>query len=118
MTDEASSCKPPIACDMTGAPDTPSQRMAEYSRLFTENLVGRERTDTGIRFRLRADDGVEDWVRDLAVREEACCPFFRFSVTKHDDEMWWDASVIDDDIARQILDAFYHLPDAVATATL
>jgi hypothetical protein len=102
---------PPIACDMTGAPDTGPERMAEYQRLFTEALVGRERTGAGIRFRLRADAGVEDWVRDLATREKACCPFFDFSVATVGDEVHWDATVVDDDTARAILDEFYVLPD-------
>ena len=102
---------PPIACDMTGAPDTGPERMAEYQRLFTDALVGRERTGAGIRFRLRADQGIEDWVRDLAAREKACCPFFDFSVTTAGDEVHWDATVIDDDTARAILDEFYAMPD-------
>jgi len=102
---------PPIACDMTNAPDTGPERMAEYQRLFTQALVGRERTGAGIRFRLRADQGVEDWVRDLAAREKACCPFYDFTVTTAGDEVHWDATVVDDDIARAILDEFHALPD-------
>lgn len=101
----------PIACDMTDAPDTGPERMAEYRRLFAETLVGRERTGTGIRFRLRADQGIEDWVRDLAAREKACCPFFDFDITTVGDEVHWYATVVDDDIARAILDEFYALPD-------
>ena len=83
---------------------TGPQRMAEYGRLFAQALVGRERTAGGIRFRLRADEGVEAWVRDLAAREKACCPFFDFSVHTVGDEVHWDATVVDDDIARTILD--------------
>jgi hypothetical protein len=103
-----------IACDMTGAPDTPQARMAEYGRLFATALLGRERTATGIRFRLRAGDGVAAWVRDLAAREKACCPFFDFAVSTADGEVRWDASVVDDDIARAILEEFYRLPDTAA----
>jgi hypothetical protein len=103
---------PPIACDMTNAPDTPEERLAEYGRLFAAHLVGRERTaDGGIRFRLRADEGVEAWVRDLAAREKACCAFFDFEVSTMDDEVVWDATVVDDDIARSILVEFYALPE-------
>jgi hypothetical protein len=104
----------PIVCDMTSAPDTGPERLMEYQRLFTQALVGRERTAEGIRFRLRADDGIEAWVRDLAAREKACCAFFDFSVTSDEDEVHWDATVIDDDTARAILDEFYDLPDTVA----
>ena len=104
----------PIVCDMTPAPDTGPERMREYQRLFNQALIGRERTAEGIRFRLRADDGVEAWVRGLAAREKACCPFFDYRITTDGDEVRWDATVIDDDIARAILDEFYNLPDTVA----
>ena len=33
----------PIACDMSTAPDTPDQRLAEYRELFVRALVRRER---------------------------------------------------------------------------
>jgi hypothetical protein len=105
---------PAIACDMTSAPDTPAERLAEYGRLFTEHLVGRERTaDGGARFRFRADDRVEVWVRDLAAREKACCAFFDFGVTRVGDEVIWNARVVDDEIARAVLNEFYDLPETV-----
>jgi hypothetical protein len=104
----------PLVCDMSTAPDTPAERIAEYQRLFTQVLVGRERTAEGIRFRLRADEGVEAWVRDLAAREKACCPFFDFSIATVGDEVHWNATVIDDDNARAILEEFYNLPDTGA----
>lgn len=104
----------PIVCDMTGAPDTGPQRLAEYQRLFAAALVGRERTAAGIRFRLRAEPGVAEWVRDLAAREKACCGFFAFEVAERDGEVWWDAAVVDDPSARAILEEFYTLPAAPA----
>jgi hypothetical protein len=102
---------PAVACDMTGAPDTPAERIAEYRRLFAQHLVGRERTAEGIRFRLRAGAGVEAWVRDLMAREQACCPFFDFALASVDGQVRWDIAVIDDDTARAVLDEFYRLPD-------
>jgi hypothetical protein len=104
----------PILCDMTDAPDTEADRMAEYQRLFAAALVGRERTGPGIRFRFRAAEGVEVWVRDLAAREKACCGFFAFEVTRSGGEVWWDAAVVDDENARLILEEFYSLPDTAA----
>ncbi|MBO3751741.1 hypothetical protein J5X84_37195 [Streptosporangiaceae bacterium NEAU-GS5] len=101
----------PIVCDMTDAPDTDAERIAEYRRLFDQVLVGRERTGDGIRFRFRADPGVEDWVRDLAAREKACCPFYAFEVGVEDGQVVWDAAVPDNDAAKAVLDAFYELPD-------
>jgi hypothetical protein len=113
-SDQTGTATPPILCDMTDAPDTAAERLAEYERLFLGALVGRQRSEEGIRFRFRADPGLEDWVRDLAAREKACCAFFSFDITAHGDEVWMDASVIDDDLARQILDEYYHLPDNVS----
>src|SRR3954452_18808931 len=102
---------PPIACDMTGAPDTAAERVDEYGRLFAAALVGRERTTTGIRFRFRGDPRVEEWVRDLAARERTCCAFFTFAISRAGDEVHWDASVPDDDAARRILELLFLLPD-------
>jgi hypothetical protein len=104
----------PIACDMTSAPDTAAERMMEYRRLFALALVGREHTAEGIRFRFRAGDGIAAWVRDLAAREKACCPFVNYHIDIKDEEVHWNASVIDDDIARAVLDEFYTLPETVA----
>ena len=105
----------PIVCDVSTAPDTAAQRLAEYRRLFASVLIARERTPEGmVRFRFRADDGVEAWVRDLAVREQACCAFFAFDVTVGGGEVCWDAAVADNDAARALLDEFYRLPDTVA----
>jgi hypothetical protein len=110
----------PIVCNMTDARDTFEERLAEYGRLFAQSLVGRERTGQTVRLRFRADDGVEAWVRDLAAREKACCPFYDFAVSATGGEVWWDASLIDGlaaddtDTARMMLDEFYNTPDTVA----
>jgi hypothetical protein len=104
----------PIVCDMTNALDTELERVAEYRRLFAQALIGRQRTAEGIRFRLRAEPGVEPWVRDLAAREKACCAFFAFDVAVEGDEVVWDCAVSDNDLARTVLDEFYALPDTLA----
>ena len=104
----------PVVCDLTTAPDTGEERMAEYGRLFAQHLVGRERTGEGIRFRFRAADGVDAWVRSLAARERACCPFFSSRVTRAGDEVHWTSSVVDDDVARAVLEEFYRLPETFA----
>ena len=101
-----------IKCDMSTARDTPEERLAEYQRLFAQALVGRERTAEGIRFRFRADEGVEAWVRDLAAREKACCPFFDFEVAAEGNQVRWDVAVVDDDAARAVLEDFYNLSEA------
>jgi hypothetical protein len=120
MSNDPNVATTPIVCNMTDARDTVEERMAEYGRLFAQSLAGRERTGQTVRLRFRADDGVEAWVRDLAAREKACCPFYDFAVSATDGEVWWDASLIDSvaaddtDTARMMLDELYSLPDNVA----
>jgi hypothetical protein len=104
----------PIVCDLTDAPDTAPERIAEFGRLFSAALLGRERNDDGIRFRFRSDPGVEDWVLDLAAREKACCAWYVFGISTRDDELWWDVSVVDDDLARRLLDELYELPETMS----
>jgi hypothetical protein len=108
------SASTPIVCDMTDAPDTPAERRIEYQRLFTQALVGKERTAEGIRFRFRAEPGIEPWVRDLAAREKACCAFYAYAVSTDGDQVIWDSAVADNHDARALLDEFYALPDTVA----
>ncbi|MDA0635788.1 hypothetical protein OUY22_20400 [Nonomuraea sp. MCN248] len=110
---------PPIVCDMSAARDTPQQRLAEYGRLFGRALTARERTAGGVRFRFRADgpdgpDGLEEWVRDLAAREKACCAFFSSEVTASAGEVVWDLTVPADEMAEAILEEFFQLPETAA----
>jgi hypothetical protein len=107
---ERDGATPPIVCDMTGAPDTPAQRVDEYARLFARAYLARERTDAGVRWRFDAACGIEAWARDLAARENACCAFMRHTVRVVDAEVWWDMTTIDDTTARAVLDLFYELP--------
>jgi hypothetical protein len=81
-----------IACDMSSAPDTPSQRLAEYRRLFESALTGRESTPTATTFRFAALPGVREWVCDLVNREAACCPFLSYEIDQEGDEIVWTTS--------------------------
>jgi hypothetical protein len=101
---------PPIVCDMTGAPDTGPERLAEYARLFETAYLGRDRDQAGARWLLRADPGVEEWARDLAERENACCAFMTSTVAREGDLVIWSLTTIDDKAARAVLDLFYDLP--------
>jgi hypothetical protein len=97
---------------MTDAPDTPEERLAEYQHVFTA-LIGRERTDGGLCFRFRADPAIVARVRRLAALEKACCAFIDHAIAVHEDELWWETRVVDDPIAKQILDELYRLPDTI-----
>ena len=82
----------PVVCDLSGAPDTPAERVEAYRRLFTDALVARERTLAGIRFRFRNDPGIETRVRDIATLEQQCCAFFSFATTTTGGEVLLDVS--------------------------
>lgn len=99
-----------IVCDMTDAPDTPQERLAEYARLFEIAFIAAERTETRIRWRLRADPGIEAWARDLATRENACCAFMHNDVSLSAGQIIWEATTVDDPMAKAALDFFYELP--------
>jgi hypothetical protein len=49
---------PPVVCDLTGAPDTGEQRLAEYGRLLQSAYLSRDRDPDGVRWLLRADPGI------------------------------------------------------------
>lgn len=97
-----------VACDFTGAPDTPAERMAEYGRIFAHALVAREREGDGVVFTFNARPGVGDWVVDLVRREAACCPFLNFQVVPYGDEVVVRAWS-DQDEAQPVLDEMYNL---------
>jgi hypothetical protein len=101
----------PIACDMTAAPDTPDERVAEYGRLFVHALVARDRTDNAVVFTFAAKPGVREWIADLVAREAACCPFFSYFVEQRDDQIVWSTSTDAGPAAQTILDEFYAGPD-------
>ncbi len=81
-----------VACNMTGAEDTLTDRLAEYRRLFDHALIGRTSTDTTTTFRFRAGPGVREWVLDLVRREAACCPFLSYEVDLEGDQVVWTTS--------------------------
>ena len=103
----------PVVCDVSTADDSPVERLAEWQRLFGR-MTGRERTESGIRFRFRARDGLQAWIEDLAAREHACCAFMVFEVTPAGDEVHLDAAVSENDDARAVLEQFYELPETAA----
>jgi len=103
--------QPAIVCDMTDAPDTGQERLAEYARLLGSALISRERTPGAMRWWLRNDEGIEAWAKDLAARENACCAFMTTAVTVAGDRVLWQSTAIDDPVAREVLDMMYELPE-------
>jgi hypothetical protein len=112
MTNElhiAADLDAPIACDMSAAPDTPGERLAEYRRLFARSLLGRERRPDEVVFVLRESAGAR--VVELARREAECCPFLEYRVETSGDELIWTITNPQRTGARAILDDFFALPD-------
>lgn len=102
----------PIACDMSTAPDTPDQRLAEYRELFVRALVRRERRAQAAGFALRDLPGVREQVDGLARREAACCPFLDYRVeTVAGEVVFTVTNPVDDAQAEAVLGAFYTLPE-------
>jgi hypothetical protein len=99
---------------MTAAPDTPEERMAEWRRLFEHALAGRERAADAVIWHFTARPGVEEWVRDLAEREAACCAFLDFAVTVHDGEVIYRITGENDPMVQAALDEIRDVPDHIA----
>lgn len=100
-----------VACDMTGASDTPEERVAEYGRLFAHALVARGRTRDGVVFTFATKPGVADWIVDLVRRESACCPFFAYTVEGRGAQIVWTTSTDVGPVGQAILDEFFAGPD-------
>lgn len=88
--------------------------MAEYGRLFEHALIGSDRVANAVIWRFTARAGVEAWVRDLADREAACCPFLDYTVTDHDGQVTYTIAGDDDPTVQAILDEVHNLPDQIA----
>jgi hypothetical protein len=82
----------PIACSFDGV--DVRGHVDEWKAIFAVAVVGTEwSTASSVRMRL---SGSSEWVGalvDLAMREAACCPFFRFGVEITAGEMVFTASV-------------------------
>lgn len=99
----------PIVCDFANAPDTPEERLDEYSRLFQAALIDRGRTADGMILTFANHDGVADWVTDLVKREALCCSFLRFEVIADDSAVRWVTSGTPE--MQPMLDELYELSD-------
>lgn len=84
--------------------------MAEYARLFDHALPASERTSDAAIWRFTSHAGVEPWVRDLAAREAACCPFLTYTVTADHAEVTYQITGDSRPTIKTILDEIHHLP--------
>ena len=99
----------PIACTLQPGEET-LDAMERYRALVADALVAAERTEGGVRWTLRADDGIEERVRSLAALEEGCCAFLQMNVVVDERHVVWD--VCGPENAREFLDNYFALADA------
>jgi MerR family transcriptional regulator, copper efflux regulator len=83
----------PILCSLDG--DSLGDRLAEW-KMLVARAVAVERTAHGGRVRFSAAAGVESDARDLARREQRCCPFFDIRVRQRSGEVWLDRNAPDE----------------------
>ena len=107
----------PIACDMSSAQDSLAERLAEYRRLFEHALVAHNSTATATTFRFEARPGVREWVRDLAMREAACCPFLSYEIDEEGEAILWTVAGGLGASEMGILDEFLQGPESVANSS-
>jgi hypothetical protein len=108
----------PIVCDMSTAPDTPDERMAEWRELFNHVLVRRERHADSVALYFRAEPGRREQLEDLASREHACCPCLDIRLGADGGELIWTTTNVrtgEEHASIDVfLDALYALPDHAA----
>ncbi len=93
----------PIACSLT--PEEMAGRQEEARALARQALVGRQRSDGGVRLEYRHSEAVEAAVRDLVRRERECCPFLELEVGAGAGRLTVDISAPAE--AAPVLDAIY-----------
>jgi hypothetical protein len=98
----------PIVCTIRPGDDEQAM-MAAYRALFAEEVfVSGERTNWGVRWTFRHQDGVAERVRAQAAIEQRCCAFLRMAITVADGMVVWD--VIGPANAAAFLDEYAQLP--------
>lgn len=79
-----------------------------------EDLVERARTAEGLRLRIGPHPGARAVMLDFVQREQACCPFFDFSVDDEPDGL--SVAVTGPPEAAPLLDLLFRLAEPRATS--
>lgn len=77
-------------------------------------LVGRTRTDTGVRFHVRKAPEVVNALEEFVRREKACCPFFDFDISSLGPQVRLEIEGPPE--ARPLLDLLFQLAEPAAPA--
>jgi hypothetical protein len=99
-----------IACSLDAA--ARGERVTEFQRLFTSDLLEHEREPASLRLVLATPEEREGLVRDLFAREVLCCPFFSFDIERVDNTLSVHIGVPEE--AASALDEFESLALKVA----
>lgn len=99
----------PIACTIGGR-EQQIKRVADFGVAF-EHLLRTEILEGGFRWHFRADSEQELFLRGLAQRENECCRFFDFRLTRDGATVVWETRAPDQ--AAEVLEAFRRLPETL-----
>ena len=96
-----------LACTLTAS--GMSERRRRWHELAGRAFVGRTAIDHGLRLEFRAEAGVEDELRELAVLERECCAFARWNVTTTGSNAVLDVTADGDDAVAAVQQMFRRL---------
>jgi hypothetical protein len=91
----------PIACTL--GPGDYQERLAWIAELARDGLLGINRDD--LRLELRYARNVADRVREMVVKEQACCAFLDFELSESDESV--RLTITAPERARDVADALF-----------
>jgi hypothetical protein len=103
----------PIACTLQ--PGDYRERLAWIANLAREGLLGTKRDD--LRLELRYAPNVRNRVREMVDKEQECCAFLNFDVSKTDEDV--RLTITAPERARDVADALFEqfVPAAISSIT-
>jgi hypothetical protein len=100
----------PIACTLDAAQQRDRARLIDA--LVEDALIDQQPIDGGLRATFRADDGIEERIRQLVAAESRCCAFLTFDVDRREGVLSLDITGAPD--ARPVIDEFFAVSSEAA----
>ncbi|WP_437907030.1 hypothetical protein WME95_03725 [Sorangium sp. So ce327] len=99
----------PIVCTLTGQ-EQQARRAAEFRDAFV-HLERTEPLEGAFRWHFRGEPALEAHLRALARREQECCRFFDFRITREGTSIVWETR--GPESAAGVLEEFMRLPETL-----